>query len=83
MVAIELVVRSIHEPDLDANSLAVSQEQVIARLRPGQIADPTILSGSPLTVNPNSIKDLHTLMTIVGGHVEYCAVGSESLWPTS
>lgn len=64
-------------------AFAVSQEEVIGSLRPGKFADLVILSGNPLAVNPNSIKDLQALMTMVGGHVEYCAAGYESLCPTS
>jgi predicted amidohydrolase YtcJ len=53
----------------------------LGSLRPGKFADLVILSGNPLAVNPNSLKDLHALMTMVGGHVEYCVSGYESLCP--
>jgi len=60
---------------------AVSQEEVIGSLRPGKFADVVILSDNPLAVEPDTIKDLTVLMTMVGGRVEYCALGHESLCP--
>ncbi len=64
-------------------AFAVSQEEAIGSLKPGKFADLVILSGNPLAVDPNSIKDLQALMTMVGGHVEYCAAGYDWLCPTS
>jgi predicted amidohydrolase YtcJ len=60
---------------------AVSQEDVIGSLAPGKFADLVILSDNPLTIDPNDIKDLKVLMTMVGGRVEYCAPGHEALCP--
>jgi predicted amidohydrolase YtcJ len=60
---------------------AVSQEEVIGSLRPGKFADLVILSGNPLAMDPTSIRDLRALMTMVGGRVEYCAPGQETLCP--
>jgi predicted amidohydrolase YtcJ len=62
---------------------AVSQEEVIGSLRPGKFADVVILSDNPLAVEPDAIKDLRVLMTMVGGRVEYCAPGHESSCPTT
>ena len=60
---------------------AVSQEDVIGTLEPGKYADLVILSGNPMAVDPNTIKDLEVWMTMVGGNVEYCAPGQEELCP--
>ncbi|MFQ6099992.1 MAG: amidohydrolase [Anaerolineae bacterium] len=60
---------------------AVSQEDVIGTLEPGKYADLVILSGNPMAVDPNTIKDLEVWMTMVGGNVEYCAPGQEGLCP--
>ncbi|MCP5097403.1 MAG: amidohydrolase family protein [Chloroflexi bacterium] len=57
---------------------AVSQEDVIGSLAPGKFADIIILSDNPLTVNPNTLKDLEVLMTMVGGNAEYCTPGWDS-----
>jgi predicted amidohydrolase YtcJ len=62
-------------------AFAVSQEDVLGTLRPGKFADLVILSGDPLAVDPDTIKDLRVLMTMVGGRVEYCAPGHEALCP--
>jgi hypothetical protein len=32
-------------------------------------------------VAPEAIKDIELMMTMVGGHVEYCALGQEPLCP--
>ncbi len=60
---------------------AVSQEQVLGSLVPGNYADLVILSGNPMTVDPNNLKDLEVRMTMVGGKVEYCAQGNEEICP--
>jgi len=62
-------------------AFAVSQEGVIGSLEVGKFADLVILSGNPLTVDPNTLKDLEVWMTMVGGNVEYCAPGREGLCP--
>ncbi len=41
---------------------AVSQEHVLGSLKPGKYADVVILSGNPLAVSPDSIKDLQVLV---------------------
>jgi hypothetical protein len=62
-------------------SYAVSQEQVLGSLKPGKFADLVILSANPHEVDPNDLKDLQVWMTMVGGNVEYCAAGHETLCP--
>ncbi|HJX37807.1 MAG TPA: amidohydrolase family protein, partial [Anaerolineae bacterium] len=60
---------------------AVSQETVLGSLKAGKFADMVILSGNPKTVEPDSLKDLDVLMTMVGGDTEYCEAGYEALCP--
>jgi predicted amidohydrolase YtcJ len=60
---------------------ALFRDQEVGSLRAGKLADLIILSGNPLAVVPETIKDLEVWMTMVGGHVEYCAPGHESLCP--
>jgi hypothetical protein len=45
----------------------------------GALADMIILSENPLRVQPEAIKDIQVLVTIIGGKVEYCAAGAEEL----
>ena len=60
---------------------AVSMEDFLGSLKPGKFADLIILSGDPLTVDPQNLKDLQVWMTMVAGRVEYCAAGQEALCP--
>jgi predicted amidohydrolase YtcJ len=60
---------------------AVSQEDYIGSLEPGKFADLIILSGNPLTIDPNDIKNLEVWMTMVAGQTEYCAPGHEDICP--
>jgi predicted amidohydrolase YtcJ len=52
----------------------------VGSLEAGKLADLIVLSGNPLD-NPDGIKDLSVLVTILGGKTEYCAVGQEPLCP--
>ncbi len=58
---------------------AVSQEDVLGTLSPGKYADLVILSADPHLVDPNDLKDIEVWMTMVGGQVEYCKPGHETL----
>jgi predicted amidohydrolase YtcJ len=56
------------------------REDEIGSLEPGKLADLIVLSDNPLD-NPDGIKDLSVLVTVVDGKTEYCAAGEESLCP--
>lgn len=56
------------------------REDEVGSLEPGKLADLIVLSGNPLD-NPDGIKDLSVLVTVVGGKTEYCAAGQEVLCP--
>jgi hypothetical protein len=60
---------------------AAGQEEVLGTLKAGKFADVVILDQNPLEVNPDSILGLSVLMTMVGGKVEFCREGNESLCP--
>ena len=53
----------------------------VTRLIAARLADLIILSDNPLTVEPNAIKDLEVMMTMVGGRVVHCASGYEASCP--
>ena len=60
---------------------ALFREQELGSLKTGKLADLIILSDNPLEVDADDILDIQVLMTMVGGNVEYCAQGNESLCP--
>jgi len=60
---------------------AVSQEEYLGSLEPGKFADIIILSDNPLTIDPDELKDMAVLVTIVGGKTEYCMPGEEVYCP--
>ena len=62
---------------------ALFRDKEVGSLEPGKFADLIILSGDPTTIDPNAIRDLEVWMTMVGGRVEWCAPGRESLCPVT
>jgi hypothetical protein len=60
---------------------AVFMEKATGSLEPGKYADLIILSDNPITVDPNTLKDLKVWMTMINGEVEYCATGQEKICP--
>jgi predicted amidohydrolase YtcJ len=60
---------------------AVSMEDYIGSLETGKYADAIILSGDPLSINPDDLKDLEVWMTMVGGAVEYCDSAHTDMCP--
>lgn len=59
---------------------ALFRDEEVGSLAPGKLADVIVLSGNPLD-NPDGIKDLSVLVTVMGGKTEYCAAGWEALCP--
>lgn len=64
-------------------AFALFRDDEVGSLKPGKFADLIILSDSPLAIEPEMIKNIETLMTMVSGHVEYCAPGHETMCPAS
>jgi hypothetical protein len=52
---------------------ATGEENDKGTLEVGKLADMVLVSGDPLAVQPEIIKDIKILMTIVGGKVVYVA----------
>jgi len=63
------------------SAYALFREDEIGSLEPGKLADIVIVSDNPLDVPVEAIRDLHVLMTMIGGDVEYCGEGNERLCP--
>ncbi len=60
---------------------ALFRDDEVGSLRPAKFADLVILSANPLEIDVEAIKDIEVLMTMVGGTVEYCAIGHETVCP--
>jgi predicted amidohydrolase YtcJ len=60
---------------------ATFEDDLRGSLAVGKLADMVILSGNPLQSSPEQIKNIQALMTMIGGKVEYCAAGYETLCP--
>ncbi len=60
---------------------SVSLEHAIGTLEVGKFADLIILSGNPLTIDPDNILNLEVWMTMVDGKRVYCASGHEDICP--
>jgi predicted amidohydrolase YtcJ len=53
------------------NAYIVFQESNLGSLQPGKYADLVVLDRDYLTIPEDEIKDIHPLMTMVGGKVVY------------
>jgi predicted amidohydrolase YtcJ len=60
---------------------ALFRDQEVGSLTPGKYADLIVLSDDPLTVDPEEIPHMDVMLTMVGGRVEHCAPGHETLCP--
>jgi predicted amidohydrolase YtcJ len=49
-------------------------------IEPGKLADLAVLSADPLSVEENSIREITSLMTVVGGHIVYQAPNWTAAW---
>jgi predicted amidohydrolase YtcJ len=63
------------------SAYALFRDQEVGILKAGMYADMIILSENPLTVEADTLKDISVVMTMVGGKLEYCAEGNETLCP--
>jgi predicted amidohydrolase YtcJ len=63
------------------SAYALFRDDELGSLKAGKLADLIILSGNPEAIPPEHLKDLQVLMTMIGGNVEYCASGRDSLCP--
>lgn len=52
---------------------ASGMEEHVGTLRPGKLADLVVLDRNPLTVEPDTLKELEVALTMVDGVVEYCS----------
>ncbi|HEY5984569.1 MAG TPA: amidohydrolase family protein [Anaerolineales bacterium] len=70
-------------PMMTINSAyALFMDKEVGSLEPGKFADLVIASSDPLHTQTEALKDIQVYMTMIGGKVEYCAAGHESLCTT-
>ncbi|MBA7522346.1 hypothetical protein ES705_14464 [subsurface metagenome] len=50
---------------------AVKQEDYIGSLEVGKYADLIVIDNDPLTINPDDLKDINVLLTMVDGKIEF------------
>jgi predicted amidohydrolase YtcJ len=62
---------------------ALFRDEEVGSLEAGKFADLIVLSGDPTAIDPLDIRDLEVWMTMVGGKVEWCALGHEALCPST
>jgi predicted amidohydrolase YtcJ len=59
------------------------EEDVKGSIAEGKLADLVILSANPLATPIEQVMDTEVIMTMVGGRVEYCRQGYDSLCPVT
>jgi predicted amidohydrolase YtcJ len=52
---------------------ASHEEQIKGSITPGKLADFVVLADDPHTIDPDKIKDIQIVRTVVGGDVKYQA----------
>jgi predicted amidohydrolase YtcJ len=53
------------------SAYAMHMEKKLGSIKPGKMADLVVLSDDPFEVEPENIKHINTLMTIIDGKIEY------------
>ncbi len=56
------------------NARLAFEEDEKGTIEPGKLADLTVLSADPRTIEPQRIKDIDVTMTIVGGSIRWSAL---------
>jgi predicted amidohydrolase YtcJ len=69
-------------PMMTINSAyALFRDEEVGSLEVGKFADLIVLSGNPLSIDPEKIIDLQVLTTMLSGRIEHCADNNDALCP--
>ena len=53
------------------SAYAMHMEKKLGSIKPGKLADLVVLSDNPFDVEPDDIKEIEALMTIINGKIEF------------
>ena len=76
-----LSVEQVLELITRAGAYATFEEDRKGTVMPGMLADLVVLDSDPRSVPTDHLRDVTVLMTMIAGHVEYCAPGADALCP--
>ncbi len=62
---------------------ALFRDEEVGSLEQGKYADVIALTGNPMAIEPEAIRELNVALTMIGGRAVYCADDSQNLCPTS
>ena len=60
---------------------ALFRDEEGGSLEQGKYADVIALTGNPMAIEPEAIRELNVAMTMIGGHVAYCAADDRAFCP--
>ncbi|MCL4265682.1 MAG: amidohydrolase family protein [Anaerolineae bacterium] len=60
---------------------ALFRDEEVGSIAVGKYADLIVLPDNPLTVAPEALVAMDVMLTMVGGRVEFCALGAEAVCP--
>ena len=52
-------------------AFAAWEEDIKGSIEPGKLADLVVLDRDPLTISPDDLKDVETVMTVIDGNIVY------------
>ncbi len=62
---------------------ALFRDEEVGSLESGKYADLIVVTGNPMAIEPEAIRELNVALTMIGGRAVYCADDSQNLCPTS
>lgn len=60
---------------------ALFRDEEVGSLEPGKYADLIVVTGNPMAIEPEGIRELNVALTMIGGRVVYCAADDRAFCP--